>query len=383
MSQLTLKLPKLQPEWVLQAMSEVYDWGLQDLHIPDIHKETLGEDVSIAVIDSGKSEHFEIEKNTFGAQNFSKSDEVEDRNGHSTFVSGIIAAEKNYEGIIGVAPKSKIYFVKAIDDSGNGSPTALAQSILWSTKKKIDIISISAGMFIDFKPLKQAVQKAYKNNIIIIAATGNTGSRHYDVAFPARYPEVIGVAAYDQKHNAAPFSSRGVNVSFAMPGVDVYSTWLDNQFCKNNGTSFAAPMLSGICALILSKHKKLGNASKTPCKTPKQMLEHLNKYAIKIGDDPTATGFGTIDMRSMFADDESGEADEFDYELPEFKPAVKIAKPRKKPKPKRKRIHRKRRSPPKLKRRKLRSISRIKFQKRRRIRSSRQAEWRARRGRNI
>jgi len=296
-----LEVPTLKPEFVLQTMSEMYDWGLRDMNIPDIHVQTMGEGVTVAILDTGKSNHFEVENNTIGAKNFSDTSNVDDKQGHSTFVSGIIAAEKNNEGIIGVAPKSRIYFGKAMDDSGRGGPAQLVESILWATHLDVDIISISAGMFVDFKPLHEAVKRAYAKDIIIVSATGNSGTRHYDVAFPARYPEVIGVAAYDKKHSIAPFSSRGINVSFAMPGVDIYSTWLNQQFAKHSGTSFSAPMLSGICALILSKHRQLGSNSKTPCDTPKQMLEHLIKYAVKLDNGRKAAGFGTIDTKSMFA----------------------------------------------------------------------------------
>ncbi len=218
----------------------------------------------------------------------------------NTFCAGIIAARKNDEGIIGVAPKSKLYFAKAMDDSGAGEPSALVKAINWATKQKVDIMSISAGMFFDFKPLRKAIKRAYQNNIIIVAAVGNTGTRQYDVAFPARYPEVIGVAAYDQKHKVARFSSRGTNVSFAMPGVNIYSTYLNNQFCRMSGTSFACPIMAGICALILAKHREA--PSSTPCKTPKQMMEHLKKYAKKLNG-RNETGFGNVDLEGVFADD--------------------------------------------------------------------------------
>jgi len=154
------QLPKLTPEYVMQSFSEVYDWGLRDLNIPQIHKDTLGEGIKVAIIDSGKSEHFETKSNTMAAKNFSKSNFIEDRNGHSTFVSGIIAAQKNNQGIIGVAPKAKLYFAKAMDDSGTGDPSALAKAVQWSINQKVDVISISAGMFFDFKPLKKAIQKS-------------------------------------------------------------------------------------------------------------------------------------------------------------------------------------------------------------------------------
>lgn len=295
------EIPKLTPEFILQSFSEVYDWGLRDLNVPEIHKQTLGEGIKIAIVDSGKSDHFETIENTIASKNFSKENAVADKNGHSTFIAGIIAAKKNLEGIIGVAPNAQLYFAKAMDDAGRGEPSALARAIMWAISQKVDIISISAGMFFDFKPLKKAVLRAYRNNIIIVAAVGNTGTRNYDVAFPARYPQVIGVAAYDSRHRTAKFSSRGTNVSYAMPGVDIYSTYLNNQFCKMSGTSFACPIMSGVCALILAKHRKFANST-TPCKTPKQMMEHLTKYSKKIGSKKD-TGFGMLDLEELFLKD--------------------------------------------------------------------------------
>lgn len=301
-SHFVIRLPKIEPQIVIQSLSEVYDWGAMSLQIPEIHKQTMGEGVTVAVIDSGKSNHFEVQNNIAGAKNVSASDTVDDKAGHSTFVSGVIAAEINNEGIIGVAPKAKIYFIKAIDDSGCGDPARLVEAILLAANQKVNIISISAGMFIDFKPLHEAIKFAYNNNITIVSAAGNSGTRNYDIAFPARYPEVIGVAAYDSKQKVAPFSSRGINISFSLPGVDIYSTYLDNSYCKMSGTSFACPILSGICALILSKHKKLKNNT-TPCDTPKQVLEHLVKYAVNLGP-KEEYGFGTVDVKSMLTLDD-------------------------------------------------------------------------------
>ncbi|MHA2281508.1 MAG: S8 family peptidase [Promethearchaeota archaeon] len=300
MSKISFELPKYTVEHVMQTFSEVYDWGLRDLNVPEIHKQTLGNEIKIAIIDSGKSEHFETEEATMGAKNFSSSPHLTDKNGHSTFCAGIIAARKNNEGVIGVAPLAKLYFGKAMDDAGRGDPSALVKAINWAISQKVDVISISAGMFFDFKPLHRVVKKAYRRNIITIAAVGNSGKRQYDVAFPARYPEVIGIAAYDQRHKVAKFSSRGINVSFAMPGVNIYSTYLNNQFCKLSGTSFACPIMSGICALILAKHRQ--GPSSTPCETPKQMMEHLTKYAKKL-ENKKETGFGTIDLEGLFSSD--------------------------------------------------------------------------------
>lgn len=298
MNDLIIRLPKIKPKAVLTTLSEVYDWGHVSLNIPKIHQKTQGEGVKIGIVDSGQSTHFETQHALGKSNNFSQSPTVIDKQGHGSFVAGIIGSAKNNEGIIGVAPLSKIYYAKAMDDGGSGNPSYMVKSINWLIEQKVDIISISAGMFVDFKPLHKAVQQAFNKNITIIAAVGNSSNRYYDVAFPARYPEVIGVAAYDRKHKIAPFSSIGVNISFAMPGVDIYSTYLENQYAKMSGTSFATPILTGICALILSYHKK-GN-HKTACKTPKQLLEHLIKYSVPLGDKKSA-GFGTLNTKEMFS----------------------------------------------------------------------------------
>lgn len=292
-----LQVPKIIPEHTIHAMAEIYDWGMHDLKIPQAHQITMGEGIKVGIVDSGRPNHFDIKDNDVGARGFTNSNSLDDKFGHSTFISGIIAAVKNNQGIVGVAPKTKVCFAKALDDAGAGAPSSLVRAIKWCIKEQVDIISISAGMFFDFKPLHKAVKQAHNRNIIIVAATGNTGKRNYDVAYPARYPEVIGVAAYDKKHHVAKFSSRGLNVMLAMPGVNIYSLWLNNQFTRSSGTSYAAPYLTGICALILSKHRKNPN-SNTPCKTPKQMMEHLEKYAVKL-DDKKSTGFGTIDLNKL------------------------------------------------------------------------------------
>lgn len=299
-------LPKIQIKQVVLSFSvgdssekSRYDWGLIDLNIPEVHKKTMGEGIRIGVVDSGRPEHSDVVNNVALSKNFSSSSNDLDSRGHSTFICGLIAAEKNNKGVVGVAPSSKLYVAKVIDDTGTGDPMSLVKGIEWCIEQNVHIISISAGMFFDFAPLRKIIQKAYKQNIIIISAVGNRGKENSDIAFPARYPEVIGVAAYNQNHKAADFSSRGVNVFCAMPGVDIFSCWLNNEYVKSSGSSFACPIMSGICALILSYHLQNMN-DKTPCANPKEMMTHLKKYAKKLNDVPNAVGFGTIDATKMF-----------------------------------------------------------------------------------
>ncbi|GAF97380.1 unnamed protein product, partial [marine sediment metagenome] len=163
---LLIHLPDFKPKLVTHVMSEVYDWGMLDLNIPQVHKKTMGENIKVGIVDSGKSEHFETIERTKAAENFSSSEYVQDRLGHSTFCAGVVAAGKNAQGVVGVAPKSELYFAKAMGDSGKGDPAGMVRAVRWLIEQKVDIISISAGLFFNFVPLHTIIKRAYKKNII-------------------------------------------------------------------------------------------------------------------------------------------------------------------------------------------------------------------------
>lgn len=289
------KINKIQTE-----LNNVYNWGLLDLNIPEIHKKEKGLKIKIGVIDSGVPDHKDLVNRIKNYTNVSSSNTHLDKIGHSTFVCGLIAAEYNQKGIVGVAPESSLYIAKALDDNGRGTPAQLKKAVDWCIEQSVDIISVSAGFTADYPPLHDSIKKAFHANVITIAACGNAGKQMDNVYFPARYPEVIGVAAYTKERTVADFSSRGVNVAFAMPGKDLYSTFLNNTFINSSGSSFACPILAGICALILSSHRKreASGISSSPCQNSTQMMEHLIKYSIKLGA-KEETGFGTIDIESI------------------------------------------------------------------------------------
>lgn len=287
---------------VLSKIEEVYNWGLLDLNIPSIHKKERGKGIKIGVIDSGVPDHFDLVNQIKDYSNFSSSDTHLDTIGHATMICGIIAAEHNDKGIIGVAPESQLYIAKALDNNGKGTPEQLKKAFEWLCSKQVNIISISAGFAQDYPPLHDVIKQSFQNGVITVAAAGNAGKQMENVYYPARYQEVIGVAAYDNTRTVTDFSSRGVNVAFAMPGKDIYSTYLNNSFAKASGSSFACPILTGICALILSGHIEEAKTGivKTPCTNTTQMMEHLVRYSIKLGT-KEETGFGTIDVESLFS----------------------------------------------------------------------------------
>ena len=118
----------------------------------------------------------------------------------------------------------------------------------------VDIINLSLGSSTTPpESLHNLIREAVAQGIVIVAAAGNDS---HAVNYPARYDEVIAVAALDQGGCLATFTSKDETIDIVAPGVDIYSTYLRNEYCKMSGTSQASPFVAGICALIKSALKK-------------------------------------------------------------------------------------------------------------------------------
>lgn len=242
---------ELIPQFCVSALSEVADWGLVATGIPDAHKLTKGAGITVAVIDTGYAVHPDLEGNVLPAIDLTGDNtNGVDGNGHGTHVAGIIAAAENDIGIIGVAPQAKILPIKVLDNGGHGGFPNIELGIRAAIAANVDIINLSLGApFTPPSTLYAAVREAYEKGIVIVAAAGNDSSA---VNWPAKFDEVIAVAALDKDGKMARFSSRGPEVDAGAPGVDIYSTYLNSQYALLKGTSQAAPFIAGCVALIKS-----------------------------------------------------------------------------------------------------------------------------------
>jgi len=157
--------------------------------------------------------------------------------------------------------------------------------------------------------MHQLIKELYEMDIPIIAAAGND-SKGNAVNYPAKYPEVICVTAFDKHGKPARFNSTGPEAEFSPPGVDIHSTWVGNRYVKISGTSMATPFVTGIVALLIAKHKTQEAATgANDCKTVAQIREHLIKYTDDkgaIGRDNT-WGYGVIDAVKAISALEAGE----------------------------------------------------------------------------
>jgi subtilisin family serine protease len=287
---------RVEATFAPMALTEIIDWGLALLHVPDHWKQTQGDGVRVALLDSGIDEsHPDLAAAIDEARDFTQSRRgPADRNGHGTHVAGIVAARQNNRGVIGVAPQSRLLIAKVLGDDGIGNSAAVAAGVDWACDHGASIISMSLGSPQPDVQLRQAIERAAAKGVFVIAAAGNAG-RPNSVNYPARWRETVAVAAVDRNGQLSRFSSRGPQVDIAAPGQDVLSTFRNGGYAKLSGTSMAAPFVAGVVALLIALHRGATDA-RTPLQSIDDLLEHLYRTASDagaIGHDP-GYGWGLI-----------------------------------------------------------------------------------------
>ncbi len=179
----------------------------------------------------------------------------DDDQGHGTHVAGTVAAQSNAQDVVGVS-QAKIYAVKVLDRTGAGYGSWISKGIVACVKAKAHIISMSLGSpaSAGSDPLiADAIDYAMEQGIKVVAAAGNDGGA---VGYPAAQAGVIAVSATDSSDRLAYFSSRGPQISYAAPGVDVVSLRVGGGVVSFSGTSMATPHVAGVLALALASGKK-------------------------------------------------------------------------------------------------------------------------------
>lgn len=177
---------------------------------------------------------------------------------HGTEVSGILAATgNNGKGLAGVNWSTKLLPLQAINDDGYGNTLTVGEAIYYAADRGVDVISLSLGSTGSDPYTRQAVQYALDKGSLVVAASGNDGCNC--MLYPANYPEVLAVGANNSSNQRASFSSFGGNLDIVAPGENmISSTWSpSNQTSAYvggiDGTSFAAPYVSGLLSLARSQ----------------------------------------------------------------------------------------------------------------------------------
>ncbi len=254
---------------------DVVPWNVSVVNAVYLHNEGyMGEGINVAIFDTG------IDLNNTdlyvkdGVSCVEGIESYSDDNGHGTSMAGILSAIQNNEGLLGVAPKINLYSVKVLDSNGQGTYSNIIEGLQWAIDNDIDIISMSFGGTVNSQILKEAIDIAYDNGILLIASSGNDGNEN-SINYPAAYGNVICVGAVDADNQIASFSNRGSEIDLVAPGVGVVSTSLNNSTVTINGTSAAVPHVVGVAAQLLDANNELTN---------RQLKNLMCNSATNIGD---------------------------------------------------------------------------------------------------
>ena len=245
--------------WV-QAASVTVDplfesqWGLAAVGAPACWDLSTGSGVTVAVVDSGVvPSHPDLQGRVDMANGYdfvnNDPDAIDDE-GHGTHIAGIIAGRLDGNLGSGIAPGATILPVKVLDAHGAGSTYQAALGIRWAVDHGARVLNLSWGSTSPKLIQREAIDYAVGKGAIVIAAAGNHGS---PVEYPARYPGVIAVGAFDRYLHVASFSAGGDGLALCGPGVDVLSAALGGGMIYDSGTSMATPFVSGTAALLLSR----------------------------------------------------------------------------------------------------------------------------------
>lgn len=246
----------------LQDAIQKAGWSISHFDLPAVWSKSKGEGVRVAVLDTGVDlDHPDLSKNLLPGINFvNHGKPPQDDNQHGTHVAGIIAAENNAIGMVGVAPEAKIIPVKVLDKRGAGNLVNVAKGIRWAADEgKADLICMSLGSPNPVQEVRKAIQHASSKGVVCFVAAGNSG-RTKNLFYPAEYPETVAIGSIDENLGRSSFSNTGENLDFMAPGGKILSTVPDNWYAVLSGTSMAAPFATGLAALVLSHMRKKGSA---------------------------------------------------------------------------------------------------------------------------
>ena len=153
--------------------------------------------------------------------------------------------------------------MRVLAADGSGRDSDIAAGIVWAADHGADVINLSMAGPQSTRILKEAVRHALDADALVVAATGNTGTRR--TQYPAGHDGVVGVSATNHSGDFAYYSSHGAAVDVAAPGHEVAATWWRSgsaeQYAAASGTSGASALVSGAAALVRAAHPSLNQAT--------------------------------------------------------------------------------------------------------------------------
>jgi len=290
------------------------EWWLRTLHVTNAWEITRGSGVRIAVLDTGVAPaQAGLTGSVIPGPDYTNSGRT--AGGpfwgiHGTEVASLIAGHgygpARASGIIGIAPAAKILSVRVTLESNDpqlsdqriaaGLPDAIARGIRWAVRQDAGVIDLpldpvttagapgSGGSAAE----RAAVGYALAKHVVLVAPAGDGGAGTDPVNYPAAYPGVISVGAFDQQFVKAPFSSRQGYVTVTAAGVGVTAAGPFGTYPQLYSTSAASAIVAGIAALIRAQFPQL---------TPAQVTQAITSSTVyrRHGGRAVGSGYGTVD----------------------------------------------------------------------------------------
>ncbi|WBB93210.1 type VII secretion-associated serine protease mycosin [Verrucosispora sp. WMMC514] len=283
-------------------------WHVKSLELAELHKITQGEGVTVAVIDTGvDANHPDLRGNVLPGLDLydDRTKGRVDRQGHGTGMASLIAGHGHgaggRDGVLGVAPKAKILPVTIKKDGAPLiAPTALAAGINWAIDAGADVINVSLSSSFNDE-LNRAVERAYRSNVIVVAAAGN--DTDILVGHPAAHPGSLAVNGVDSKgaisKEASVAGTLDNQVSIAAPGQDIVQAVPGGRYQTTTGSSSATAIVSGAMALIKAKYPDL---------SAYQLFARLLETTLDAGEPGRDFyyGWGVLDLREALTGEPDG-----------------------------------------------------------------------------
>ena len=292
-------------------------WGQKAMRMDQLPVTYRGQGIKIAVIDSGAANTHEALTGIragFDIVNKKTTPDTwnQDLLGHGTHCAGVIAGAELAFGIRGFAPEAEIHACKLFP---GGQVSQLIDALEYCIEQQIDVVNLSLGGAEVSEALEQQIIRARRAGVACIVAAGNSGGA---VQYPASSPNVLAVAAIgkldefppDSYHAqtltqnvdangyfSASFSCYGPQVGVCGPGVAITSAVPPNNYAAWDGTSMAAPHITGLAALVLAHHPQFQGAFKLrSAERVERLFQVMRASAQRVSmADPSRIGVGLPD----------------------------------------------------------------------------------------
>ena len=274
-------------------------WNFKAIGVEQAWLDSNGGGVTVAVIDTGVSPVPDLKETELadGYDFVNDRPDATDDNGHGTHVAGTIAqSTNNGYGVAGIAHGATIMPLKVLGKGGGGTVADIAEAIRFAADNGADVINMSLGGGGESSLMKEAIEHAHSQGVVVIAAAGNANQN--SAGYPARYERVVGVSAVDSTGAKAPYSNFGAGVDIAAPGGNTKESQIggilqntidakgESVFASLQGTSMAAPHVAGVAALVRA----------AGIDDPDEIREIVLQSALEPSDDPlNHFGAGKLD----------------------------------------------------------------------------------------